>query len=121
MAEQKYFDFDKYMEEKNGQGQAFIVKAFGKEYELPREIPYDIILEMQRMHKEQKSEPSPDDTNKLCHIIFGEETFNEWVTKGISLTGISAMIEHVMGVYMDDAGKAAVQSAETKRKTIKKP
>lgn len=114
MANNKFFDFDQFMEERNGG--SFEVKAFGKMYQLPNEIPFDVVLGISRAHKNGVGEISEEDTVKFAETLFGKEVFAEWLQKGIGLSGVMVLMENVMKMYMENAsnmsqGMAAQKSA----------
>lgn len=99
--ENKYFDFDAFMEERKGTEKAFIVKAFGEEHELPNDVPFDVILNIQRAHKDGKKEMTDEETLSMCRMIFGQTAFDKWVKNGIGVKGIMVLTEKVMDMYMD--------------------
>lgn len=119
--EQKYFDFDAAMEEKKSKEKPFIVKAFGEEHEIPNDLPFDLVLTIQRAYKGGKKELSEDDVVSLCHTIFGEDTFEKWVKKGIGINGIMMLTENVVKMYMADAGNVSQRTAENKQSNMSNP
>jgi hypothetical protein len=119
MSNDKYFDFDQYMEERNGG--TFTIKAFGKEYQIPNDVPFDVILTISRAFKSGKQNMSEEETVKMTNTIFGEETFAEWLKKGIGLKGIMILTEQVMKMYMDNASDVSNDIAGEKSKNHPTP
>lgn len=110
---EKYFDFDAAMAEKSGK--TMTVKAFGKKYQLPGQLPFDLVLKISRKYKEGAEEMSEDDVTEMAYQLFGKEAFEEWLEKGISLAGVEVMIEGVMKMYMDSATNTAKRMANDKQ------
>lgn len=108
----KYFDFDAAMEERKGD--PIVVKAFGEKYELPSQLPFDIVLKISRKHKGGEEEMTEDDMIEMAITLFGESAFNAWLKKGITLDGVMLMVEHVMRMYMDKAQETTVEMAANK-------
>ena len=98
-----YFDFDAYMDERKSQEKPFVVKAFNKKYEIPSDIPFDVVLDMQRKEKDGKGVMQNDQVEELANMIFGKETFQEWLKSGIGMTGVMVLMERVIGMYMSKA------------------
>lgn len=111
--ENKYFDFDAAMAERKGD--PMIVKAFGEKYELAGELPFDIVLKVSRMKKDGQKEFSDEDMIELAAQLFGEDVFQAWLAKGISLSGVMVMVEEVMKMYMAKATSTADTMAEEKK------
>lgn len=109
---EKYFDFDAYMEER--QAKPFVIKAFGEEYEIPNDVPFDVVLTISRAHKDGKQQMSDDEVLKLATTIFGEATFQAWLSKGIGLKGIMILTEKVMEMYMANASDTSEKMANDK-------
>jgi hypothetical protein len=112
----KFFDFDQYMEERKGQEKPFVIKAFGEEHLIPNDIPFDIVLEITRAHKENQTEMTENQLLKMSHTLFGEETFNKWLKKGIGLKGIMVLTEKVMEIYMKNASNQSQEIAKREEK-----
>jgi hypothetical protein len=121
MENNKYFDFDAAMEERKNGDKPFIVKAFGEEHEIPNDVPFDLILTIQRAYKDGQNVMSDEQTIDMCHVIFGEETFNKWLKKGIGIKGIMLLTENVMSMYMADANKTSKRVAANKESKLSNP
>lgn len=98
-------------------GKTMTVKAFGKKYELPGQLPFDIVLRISRRYKEGAEEMSEEDMIEMAHTLFGKDTFEDWLRNGISLDGVGVMIEGVMKMYMDSATNTADRMANAKQKS----
>ena len=109
---EKYFDFDAAMEERSGK--PVIVKAFGEEYKLPGQLPFDIVLKISRKYKEGQDEMDESDIIEMAHTLFGAEVFEAWLAKGISIDGVGVMVEGVMKMYMQQASSTAGRMADAK-------
>lgn len=118
---EKFFDFDAAMEEKKSKEKPFVVKAFGEKHEIPNDVPFDVILSIQRAYKDGKQTMSEDDVVGLCKVIFGESAFEKWLQKGITLSGIMLLMENVMAMYMGKADNTARKTAEKKQEGIDNP
>lgn len=121
MADQKYYDFDAYMEERKGQEKPFVIKAFGEEHEIPNDVPFDLILTVTRAHKDGKEEMSEDQVLEMAVVMFGEENFKKWLKKGIGLKQVMHLTNKVMEMYMANAADTADKSATAKRKGKQTP
>lgn len=104
MSNDKFFDFDEFMEERGGG--TFTIKAFGEVHELPNEVPFDIILRVTRAHKNKKKQMSDDDTIEMAKTLLTEKTFDRLVKKGITLKQIMLLMEKVMEMYTKDTEEA---------------
>ena len=109
---EKYFDFDAAMEERKGD--PIKVKAFGENYDLPNQLPFDIVLKISRKKKAGEKEMDEDDMIEMAHTLFGRSTFEAWLAKGISLQGVGVMVEGVMKLYMDRASNTSKEIAKKK-------
>lgn len=107
-----YFDFDAYMAERTSGADDFKVKAFGKEYSIPSDIPFDLVLNMQRKQKDGKGEMDEENVQELAGMIFGKEVFDEWIENKIGLTGVMVMMERVISMYMAKANKTMTNMAQ---------
>jgi hypothetical protein len=110
MVNDKFLDFDKYMEERGGG--KFEIKAFGETHQIPNDVPFDVILKISRAYKDKQKEMSEEQVVELANTIFGEETFNQWLKKGIGLNGIMFLTEKVMEMYMSNATEMSNKTAE---------
>lgn len=110
----KFFDFDAFMEEKRGTEKQFEVKAFGEIYQLPYDVPFEVVLTIKAEHENGNKEMDEDATVKICQAIFGEAAFNSWVSKGIGIKGIMVLTENVMKMYMSNAADMSEAMAERK-------
>lgn len=117
----KYFDFDAFMEERRGVEKPFIIKAFGEEHEIPNDVPFDVILEIQRAYKDGQNNMTEDQTIQMCHAIFGEKTFKKWLKKGIGFNGIMLLVDRVMTMYMGNASDQAKRMAKEKHENHPNP
>lgn len=120
MAE-KYFDFDAFMDERKGTDKPFIVKAFGEKHEIPNDVPFDVILEIQRSFKDGKTEMDEEQLVSMCQTIFGEDTFKKWLSKGIGLKGIIVLTEKVMESYMESSANTSRTMADKKKDDMPNP
>jgi hypothetical protein len=114
MMENKYFDFDQYMEERRGHEKPFVIKAFGEEHVIPNDIPFDVVLEITRAQKDGKTTMTDDQLVTMSQTLFGEETFKKWLKKGIGLAGIMVLTEKVMEMYMKNASDLSHTMAKRK-------
>lgn len=121
MMSNKYFDFDAYMEERKGVDKPFIIKAFGEEYEIPNDVPFDVVLQISRSHKEGQGQMDDDQMVEMANVMFGEETFKKWLKKGIGLSGIFVLTEKVMEMYMANASQMSHEMGDQKRSNHPKP
>jgi hypothetical protein len=115
MADQKFFDFDAYMDERKGVDKPFVIKAFGEEHEIPNDVPFDVILEITRAQKEGQGQMTDDQMLEMANVMFGEDTFKKWLKKGIGLKGIMILTEKVMAMYMANASDMSQQMGDQKR------
>lgn len=115
MAENKYFDFDAYMDERKGQDKPFVIKAFGEEHEIPNDVPFDVILNISRAYKDGQNTMTDDQMVDMANTMFGEVTFQKWLKKGIGLKGIIVLTDKVMSMYMANATDTAGKMADGKR------
>jgi hypothetical protein len=113
----KYFDFDAYMEERKGTEKPFIIKAFGEKHEIPNDIPFDIVLSISRDAKENGgvSQMSDQQMTEMANLLFGEETFQKWLKAGIGLKGVFVMVEKVLEMYMTNASDLSQNMAARKK------
>lgn len=121
MSKDKFFDFDAFMEEKKSTEKPFIVRAFGEDHEIPAALPYDVVLEITRAKKDGQEEVNTDQLQRMCYTIFGEDTFNKWIAKGISLDGVLVLTEKVVESYMAEAAGTSQTMAKQKRESLPKP
>lgn len=121
MSNDRFFDFDAFMEEKRSTEKAFVVRAFGEDHEIPATLPYDIVLEITRSHKNGIDQVDSDQLQKMCVAIFGEETFEKWIKSGISIDGVLVLTEKVIESYMANAAGTSQDMANAKRETMPKP
>lgn len=112
----KYLDFDAWLAEKQQKEEPMIVKAFGEEYRLPLELPYDIMLQVARMYKDNKDEMDLEDVETLCKATFGDEVYQDWLRKGIGFEGMQYLIENVMQMYMKKGADESEKQAEAAEK-----
>jgi hypothetical protein len=113
--ENKFFDFDQYMEERSGG--KFEIKAFGELHAIPNDVPFDVVLKISRAFKSGQQQMDEEQVVELANTIFGEETFQKWLKKGIGLGGIMVLTEQVMSMYMNNASNMSNQMAEKKGST----
>lgn len=94
----KYFDFDAWREER--QSKPFIIKAFGKEYPIPNDVPFDVVLGLARAMKDGVEEiEQMNHVLEMAESLFGKETLNEWRANRIGMNEIKFLTEQTMMMY----------------------
>lgn len=98
MSNAKYFDFDQWRKERDNQ--PIVIKAFGKEYEIPSDVPFDLVLKLAHQMKEGVEELDQlEHVEEMATSVFGRDTLNEWREQGIGMMEMEFLIEQVMGMY----------------------
>lgn len=111
----KYFDFDAWREERNAQ--PIIIKAFGKEYEIPSDVPFDVVLGLVHSMREGVEEITQvEQVLEMAESVFGKDTMDEWRSNRIGVNEIKFMTEKVMAMYQqqsEDIADSKRQSGNT--------
>lgn len=107
-----YFDFDEFMAERGSA--PFVIKAFGEEHSIPNDVPFDVVLKLARANKDGKQSMDEEAMLGLANSIFGAETFDRWVKRGIGMSGILILTEKVMEMYMQNASSLSQKMADEK-------
>jgi hypothetical protein len=107
-----YFDFDEFMAERGAA--PMVIKAFGEKHEIPNDVPFDVVLKLARANKDGKKAMDEEAMMGLANSIFGAETFDKWVAKGIGISGILILTEKVLEMYMKNASSLSQKMADDK-------
>lgn len=97
----RHFDFDQFMAEK--EHKPVTLKAFGKKYELPHSLPALLIVKTLKMQKRGQESTSEEDVIEMAESIFGKKNLDEFLKKGLTMDGLDALIENVIGLYTGGA------------------
>jgi len=86
-----------------------VVKFKGKTFEMPVELPFTIVEAIGRLEnapEEKKNEVAGALLSDIARALFGER-FREFLELGPSMNDVSALIEHVSGVYGTSTGESS--------------
>jgi hypothetical protein len=93
---ENYKDFDEFFDELEKKP-AVTIKLYGKEYDLPTEIPAVIMLETFKAYKSGKKEVSEEKQLEMAFALLGEENVTEWCSKGLSMTKLAQIMKWAAG------------------------
>lgn len=99
----KFFDFDAMVQEQ--EKQPVVIKIFGEEEELPSSLPAKIILQVVRLNREGAETFTEEHMVDMAHAIFGEERFNKWLEKGLTINQLEPLIQNTIELYMDNTDR----------------
>ena len=60
------------------------------------------------------------EVENLANMIFGKETFEKWMSKGIGLRGVMVLMEKVIQMYMQKANKTMTTMNDSKQDAMPK-
>jgi hypothetical protein len=97
-----HFDFDQFLREQAKE--PIVIRIFGKEEELPAELPAMILLRISDLQEKGADKTSMRDVFDMAYAVFGEERVKSWMYKGISVNGLEVLLKEVMSVYTGEMG-----------------
>ena len=106
-----YKDFDEFfgeMEKKSG----LKIKLFGKEYELPTEIPAVTMLETYRAYKKGDATLSDAQQMAISFQMLGEDNVNEWCNNGLTMTQLTEIMKWVAVQHQEEASPKGGKSGK---------
>lgn len=95
--ENKHLDFDQFIDEQKEQGPTITI--YGETVQLTPSLPANIMVTTVRMMKSKKAETQIEDLMGIAHSIFGEERFEKWLKKGLSMEQLEALISRTIEMY----------------------
>ena len=114
----KYFDFDKFMAEK--ERKPVIIHIFGEDEELPPALPADITLEVMRMNADPNTVVTESQVFMLATKIFGDDRLKKWCDKGLDTEGLEVLITEVFRIYQGTDEIATTPSRKGSKKSSRK-
>ena len=121
----KVLNFDKFMEEKNGE--TITVTVFGNEYNVQSRIPASVPVMMARAENEMDGALATKLVMKAADAMFGREAITEFCDKGMSAKELSDLVQRLFNMIngkdedddseelSDDDGKKVVRSKGAKK------
>ena len=99
----KYIDFDEYRKEK--ENEPLIIKAYGKEYELPPSPRLSIMEKLIELkNKEGKNATVPEEEMiAMIDALMGADARKELSEKGVEIDGLEWLLKNIWKKY--NAGK----------------
>lgn len=95
----KYFDFDKAWEER--EETPLIVKMFGKNWELPGQLPAGIMLDIMRLQAESgpDAELSTAKQVSIMSEMVPKKILDKWLDLGLKMDQFGEVIITLAGIY----------------------
>lgn len=112
MTDQRYFDFDNFMQEQ--EEQPIIIKIFGQEEELPASLPASMVLSIMRMQKAKNGNIPESEVLSMAEAMFGKDRLKKWCDNGLTMAGLEVLIKETTKLYM---GNTKVEDENTPRKS----
>lgn len=103
MNQRKFIDFDAMFKE--NERQPILAKIKGKEFLFPAQMPAKVMLKIQRMEDNKvgaDEELTYDQTVSLYTDLIGIDNFQKLLDLDVSVNELNAILEGVMGSYMED-------------------
>jgi hypothetical protein len=110
-------DFDALWNSK--QGATFQVKAKGKTYTLPVDIPAEVVLRIVRLHKEYGATANVPEADLLdmMTLLMGKGNFDDLCSRGLSLSEMEELFSWLMDRYTGSMGDPN-PNAETQEESV---
>ena len=112
----KVLNFDKFMEEKNGE--VIKVPIYGKEYEVQCRIPASVPVMMARAENEMDGQLATKLVMKAADAMFGPKAVDEFCDNGMSANEISDLVQRLFNMIngRDDDDESEELSDEDSKK-----
>jgi isopentenyl diphosphate isomerase/L-lactate dehydrogenase-like FMN-dependent dehydrogenase len=89
-----YKDFDEFFQEVEAKP-VIRIKMFGKDYDLPSELPAMTLLETYRAFKSGETTVSDAKQMEIAMTMLGENNVTEWCEKGLTMSQLTEVMKWV--------------------------
>ena len=98
-------DFDEFFNEMEASS-VIRIKLFGKDYDLPSELPATTLLETYKAFKNGQSTISDAKQMQIAMAMLGEDNVTEWCEKGLKISQLTEIMKWVAAQHqVKDQGK----------------
>jgi hypothetical protein len=87
-------DFDEFFQEMESKP-VIRIKLYGKEYDLPSELPATTLLETYKAFKTGQTHVSDAKQMEIAMLMLGEDNVTEWCEKGLSMSQLTEVMKWV--------------------------
>lgn len=99
----KLVDFDAFWAESQpDEAEAPRIKVFGKEHILPASPPAIMMVRALRLQGKDEDVPA-EDVIKFAEALFGRETLDGWLERGLRISQIGDLVRMTMEMYHERA------------------
>ena len=113
----KVLNFDKFMEEKNGE--VIKVTVYGKEYEVQSRIPASVPVMMARAESAMDGQLATKLVMRAADAMFGTKVVDEFCKRGMSANELSDLVQRLFNMINGDDNDD--ESEELSDEDSKKP
>lgn len=99
----RYADFDAYWSE--AEEEPFVIKAFGREYVLPSDLPASVALRILRLQRRYFDCAIPsDELMDLGLLLIGKEQIERLCADGMTVGQLGELLQWILSSYAGNAG-----------------
>src|SRR5690606_14563322 len=98
----KFFDFDQFWQEVDSSESGPVIRIFGEDVKLPRDLPAAIPLRALRLQAEGIKQVPPAEVLRLADTLFGRERLDAWLDKGLTITQLTELMRIALEMYASD-------------------
>lgn len=101
MAKRKFIDFDRFWQETQPKEDELPrVRVFGEEVTLPASIPAIVVIRYLRQSVDEDETIGGDTLVQVADALFGRETLDRWLSKGLTITQLGDLVSRTLNLYM---------------------
>lgn len=112
----KFFDFDQFWKETQTDEPGPVIRVFGEDVELPKDLPAAVPIRALRLQAMGSGEIPAEEIVHLADVLFGREQLDKWLSEGLTMAQLGDLIRHSMTLYRsDEEGEAGVNPTKPNR------